>query len=241
MTWSVREVTARREALDFTSSGQGRYEALQILLDGQLFANAAGLTTWNDDRIQVLVCEACGIEHCEPGGWLTLRSAGTLRVFVPMFGEWNSEQDRMEYAPPKLVGQRGAPVFEPAVYGRFRDLISELPVTPPPITGAEARELLMFEAPSGLRLDDGRLELARRLAAADDHELEEAMDALLQVLVQLESSGQLMARPLTEEDEPIKLYLNDAAFSEWTPVALSKEGPRLLWGRWVVERASKAA
>ncbi len=242
MTWAVDEVTVRRHTLDFTSSGQGRYDATQILFDGQLLANAAGLTTWNRDRIQVLVCEACGTEHCESGGWLTVRSAGNLRVFLPSFGDWKSERDRLEYAPPQLVLKRGAPVLEPGVYARLREFIPEVPIAPAPITAAEARELVMFEAPSGLKLGRTRHELARRFVSAADREVDEAIDALLAVVVQLESSREmLVARPLAEGDQPITLYLDNATFSEWTPIVMSRLGPRLLWGRWVVECAKKAA
>ncbi len=238
MTWTVCELAVQSNTLDFTSSGQGHYLATQVFLDGALFANAVGLTAWNDDRIQVVVCAACGAEHCETGGWLTLRSVGALRVFLPMFSEWRSEQDQGEYAPPRVVMQRGAPLFEPHIYAQLRQVVSELPASPPPLSGPEACALFRFEAPAGVHLASDRSQLAREFVAAENGEVEEAMDAIIELLAQLQDAGPMQARPLAQDDRPLRLHANNAGFTEWTPLAISKQGPRLLWGRWVLERES---
>lgn len=236
--WSVNEVTVRHETLDFTSSGQGHYKAMQILLDGALFANAAGLTSWNGGSSQVVVCTACGAEHCEHGGWLTLRSVGDLRAFVPMFDEWTTEKYRHEYAPPPLIEQRGAPLFEPSVYARLRAVVPDVPSTPPPLRGHEARELVMFEAPRGLRLGGNRDNLKPRVVAAEGAEVDEVVGGLLALLAQLASTAHLVSRQLAAGDRPVKLYVNDAVFTEWTPYAITKRGPRLLCGQWVLEHGT---
>jgi hypothetical protein len=240
VTWSVREVTARRTTLDFTSSGQGRYDATQILLDGEIFSNAAGLTSWKDPCIQVLVCESCGIEHCEPGGWVALRSAGPLRLFIPTFSEWDSAENRMEYAPPRVVAERGAPVFEPPLYAALRERIPELPEVAQWLSGDEASRLLEFEAPAGLTLTVGAAELSRRLVAAGDTEVDRAVEALFVAQGELRQWESVAARPLSQQDEVVTFCVNDASFTEWRPMVLSSDGPRLSWGRWVLERWREA-
>jgi hypothetical protein len=106
--WSVRQLTSRRTTLDFSSSGQPSREVTQIFADGLLFANAAELSSWNEKRIQLIVCEACGIERCQPGGWLEPRLAGSDVIFAPAFSDMLAgESERTEYAPPPYVADSG--------------------------------------------------------------------------------------------------------------------------------------
>lgn len=240
--WRVRDVVGRPHTLDFTSSGQGRHRDTQVFLDGELFANAPSLSTWTEDRVQVVVCESCGMEHCEPGGWLALRSAGDLRVFLPMRDDRETDEDRAEYSPPEVVARRGAPLLEPAVYRQLQHLIPELPDLPRPISGAEARGLLTWEAPPAVVFDRTPQDFARSFVAAADQPVEDAIAAVLGVLGELrESAGPCTARPLAATDRPVTLYLNDDQFTEWTPIALSGTGAVVLWGQWVLEHSRAVA
>src|SRR5438046_2975910 len=91
--------------LDFSSSGQGLHPDLRLLADGELLANAVGLVDWTDDPVQVQVCEACGITHCETGGWLAFRRVGPTAVLIPAFAKM--AENEHEYRPSAIISQHG--------------------------------------------------------------------------------------------------------------------------------------
>ena len=237
MTWRVEKVESRRVTLDFTSSGQAPHEAVQVLFDGHLFANAVGLTDWTGDGMQVDVCESCGIEGCNVDGWVQLRSAGDLRVFVPMLrAEADSGDSRQ--GPPKLLRQQGAPLLQPEGYGRMREIIANLPLDPPAITSGETLRLLAFEAPR--RLTDGegsfRRSLAQFLLAADGCELQEGTASLSRLIENLSANDVSMsARPVRPGERIITFHVDDSKLSAWQPMVLTPSGPAVCWSGWVVE------
>ena len=91
----------------------------QIVIDGAVFANAAELSSWDATRVQVQICEDCGIEHWASGGWLVARNVGVGVAFIPAFGEMHTgDWERVEYAPPYFA--QGMPVFTPTDYAKLR-------------------------------------------------------------------------------------------------------------------------
>lgn len=101
----------------------------QAVVDGAVFANAAELSSWADTRVQVYICEACGIEHCASGGWLMARNVGVGVAFVPAFGEMlGGDWEQVEYAPPYFA--QGMPVFTPSDYAKLRRWCLGLPADP---------------------------------------------------------------------------------------------------------------
>jgi hypothetical protein len=237
VTWRVEAVARRRTTLDFTSSGQGRYDAIQVLLDGELFANAVGLSSWDADDIQVLVCTECGIEHCKPGDWVALRSAGDLKLFIPLFGAAQTEDERIEYGPPRVLRRHGAPLLEPPAYGRMREFAEDLPKHAPPITAAEAAHLLSFEAPPSLRIQERTgPEVARRLHSAGDFDVSHAVEALYQLINDCSyASRTVSVRPLGSTDRPVTFRVGNATRTGWTPMVMTLDGPAIHWSGWVVE------
>lgn len=243
MTWKVEQVQLRSALLDFTSSGQGHYQATQLLLDGELFSNAVELASWDAERTQALLCTACGFEHCSSGSWVMLRSAGALRLFVPVFTEWPNEQDRLEYGPPALLDERGAPLFEPATFAALRALVPGIPADAPRLTPSEALQLLAFEAPrSVVARGFARHQLGHGLLAADGLDLAGAIDGLIDLFERLRTtSGSLVACPCSAEDRRITVYANDVAMSAWTPMVRTARGNTALhWSGWAVDVATDA-
>ena len=92
--WAVRDLGTRSATLDFSSSGQASRAVTQAVIDEIVFANAVELCSWDDTRVQVHVCEDCGIEHCASGGWLVSRNVGVGVAFVPAFDEMLSGRSR---------------------------------------------------------------------------------------------------------------------------------------------------
>ena len=136
--------------LDFSSSGQANREVTQILVDGVLFANAIELSSWNQRRIQLIVCEDCGIEHCAQGGWLTPHVVGTDVIFTPAFSDMLAgATDQAEYAPPGYVKESGIPLFTQETYAILRRYADELPSPGelPELGGADLVRCVQWEAP----------------------------------------------------------------------------------------------
>src|SRR5437763_613424 len=79
----VRSVTSRRASLDFTSSEQGFRSVTQLVADGTVLVNATELCSWAPSRVQMIVCDHCGQDGCQPGGWLTMRNIGDAVALIP--------------------------------------------------------------------------------------------------------------------------------------------------------------
>jgi hypothetical protein len=108
--WELPAVERRAAELDFSSAGLGRRRVTRLVAGSVVLANAVELTDWDGGNIQLVVCEDCGIVHCQPGGWVGPRRAGEYVVFAPdsrLFG--TNKTDRTEYRPPEYVRSLGWP------------------------------------------------------------------------------------------------------------------------------------
>ncbi len=127
--WDLPALEQHTAELDFSSAGLGRRRVTRLVAGSVVFANAIELTDWDGRDVQVVVCEQCGIVHCQPGGWLGPRRAGDYVVFAPdsRLLETN-EQDRNEYRPPEYVRSLGWPFTTLAGYEALRASTPGLPV-----------------------------------------------------------------------------------------------------------------
>lgn len=126
--WELPKLEQRTADFDFTSAGMGHRSVHQLLADSIVFANAVELTDWEQENAQVIVCESCGVTHCQPGGWLAPRRAGEFVVFGPdsrLFTE--NASDRNEYRPPDYAKRFGWPFTTLADYESLRRLATGLP------------------------------------------------------------------------------------------------------------------
>lgn len=245
MPWIVNSVRSNSNELDLSSSGQPSIRVTQILLDDELFANAAEVTSWNADKFQVAICEACAIEHCQTGGWVKLRYFDDALVFLPCFAELYSHDswEATEYAPPAVAQSKGVPVLRAEALVRLRSLIPSLPSVPRPLTEFETALALRFEAPryafrataEGPKLD------RNALVASSEGELADFVENLDLALTRLLSSSlPAKLRPLEKTDRPITLFVDDRRFTEWKPIFAEEAGGiGLLWGDLALEPADQ--
>lgn len=226
-------IETREATLDFTSSEQGRPRGTQLLVDDVLFANALKLTSWGADEFQPLVCEACGIEGCEPGNWLVARRAGDFAVLLPDFSAMlDHENEATEHAPPAYIRTRGALVLGRDEYHRFRSVVSGAREFGrlPGLRGNEARRLLQFEAVHNML---GRF--PGDVSVRDDHaiacshgDLTERMQEVAELLQALGDHQPVRFRPASNEAVPVVLYLDDAKATEWSPISIENDRMVLL-------------
>lgn len=228
--WVVRDLATKTVTLDFSSSGQANRAVIQIVIDGVIFANATELSSWADARVQVRICEHCGVEHCTSGGWLVVRNVGVGIAFVPAFdamlaGDW----ERVEYSPPHF-GQ-GVPIFTHTDYAKLRQWCVGLPPVDAVLglTGDELLRCLQWEAPAqvlGMFPADIQLDQDLLLAVSDG-ETADAVTLLESAIWDVRGASRVSLEPSPPSVRPITLYLDASGTPEWTPVYVVDDQARL--------------
>lgn len=146
MLWEVHDVSTRVATLDLRESGQGRWDATQLLFDGVVVSNALHLVDWRSEPIQVRLCESCGKPGCRDGDWVVLRRILDRLVVLPAFEHWREEGAHM--APPTCMQEHSIPVVAGPTLPAPLRVLPAFPELEMP-TGPELRRLLQFCAPGG--------------------------------------------------------------------------------------------
>lgn len=221
--WTPDRIETRTATYDFTSSGQGRPQDRQLVMDGELVANAIGFAGWGADPFQAIVCESCGFEGCEPGNWIVCRHAGDFAVIIPDFDGWS--EDRAEAWPPSYLRSRGVILLTDDQYRELRGLAPDLP----PRDGLKAlrtwelARILQFEAihhvlgahpdEIGIRRD--------RIVAFSEGLPDDGITLLERLLAELSEHGNQPMKLTTvgADTAPLSFFLADAMATEWAPLA----------------------
>jgi hypothetical protein len=222
MVWQVQHLEFRRATLDFRSSGQGQRDVTQVLFDGELFANAADLTSWDADLFQVLVCDHCGIEDCGAGNWVEIRRLGDACLFTPCLSG-----DLDLYFPPRSFERRGIPMLSDRDYRWLRQRLHGLPQEPRLLMPTDIAHLIACEAPAGLLVREAsrfRI-LAQLVVAVSEGEVEAAARQLEALLNECAGASEpATTREVGASDTRLSFYLNDKTFTEWTPLVQHSDG-----------------
>jgi hypothetical protein len=218
--WRIKDFESRQVRLDFRSSGQGVLDVTQLVVGGVLFVNAVQLTNWsNTTRLQMIVCESCGIEQCEPGGWLCPRSAGDYAVFVPAFSAMLEGHNGLtEYAPPAYVSSHGTPVLDRTAYSDFRERTG-LPALDqlPRLSSVELLYVLQWEAPGRAlgrfpSIPEVRSDLVLSTSAGDATKVVARLSRLLH---EVREMGSVVLRPKLVNEVGVGMHLDGVGSQEW--------------------------
>lgn len=215
---------------DYRSAGLGVVDTAALVADwGLVVVNSLHDATWSADGFQVHLCDSCGIEGCEMGGWVTARRFGTAVAWVPALDLMaGGPRGRGNYAPPVtgtpdrtfLFLDDAALTVAATVAGHpGRDAL-------PALTAEEGLAIARLAAPESC-LGAGGTERRRRRAltlTADPFALNEVLDALETLMSDL--SGPL--EPPPAGTSPTKIYLDLAGAPDWTPLGRAPDG------RWVL-------
>ncbi len=230
--WELRDIERRAAELDFSSAGLGHRSVAQLFSGGILVANAVELTDW-DDEVQLIVCEACGTVHCEPGGWVSFRNAGDYVAIAPdhrVFGA--DESDRHEYRPPDFVAKLGWPFLSASTYLALRESIPQLPEMNAlrALSQCELIAILQWEAPARvLGTPFARPALRTDLViACSDGDLATDVGRLSREL-QGWATGNVAVRleGVRDGDAPIEFHLDVRGAPAWRPLVLRDGAPLL--------------
>jgi hypothetical protein len=230
--WQLKNPEVRPATLDFSSSGQSRLQVSQLYVDGVEIINAIELVDWDHQKIQFLICEACGMTNCKSGDWVSLRRSDSLILLLPPFEAVGESRDSEEYRPPYYLRQNGVAFFEAASYEALR---SDNPSFPPVeqirfLSVQEATWLYHWNAPAHvLRTPpDLRVRSDVVLAASEGEHLDyiNQLEDLIQKQYQDESPANL--RPILKGEKVITLFLDAEKFIEWDALIYDGSSYRLL-------------
>lgn len=204
-----------------------------VAADGELLANAVGVSEWKSRFVQAIVC-GCGIEGCADGGWVAPRRCGELVLLLPDFDRLaEDEGDPPRHGPPSYVGRRGIPVIRGEAMERAADALPSWPRPRDlaPLMNADIPRILQWEAPwqlLGRYPEPPQVRCEDILAASEGLPNEQAsrIDALL--LSYAESGAEAAFRPIDNGDRAITLYVDAPSPGEWCPLVVAESDLRLV-------------
>jgi hypothetical protein len=191
--------------------------------------NALELIDWDDDKVQVLICNHCGTVGCSSGGWVVIRSAGDFVLLMPAFEEMREDNwSRTEYSPPYFVQDKGTAYFDRQTYESLREQNSSFPPLEK-IQSLQMREamwLVQSSAPLQILGETATLDIDHRkfdyVIAAMEGEPKELLcqaESLLRENFGNQSVARL--RPLLPDEKSVWLFLDEAEFIDWQAMVLS--------------------
>ena len=148
--WSPAQIELRGMELDLSISGQGLRAVQQLVCDGIVVGNAIDVTEWSCDSVKMWLCEACLVESCSAGGWVSIRRFGDRIFMLPEFGRMLAgEWEETEYEPPRWMAKMGALSLPLASWTVFESTGIRLPDVEsiPMASTAELLRLFHFQAP----------------------------------------------------------------------------------------------
>lgn len=227
----VSNFELRKLRLDFSSSGQGRFDATELVIDGIQLVNAIELLDFTDGTVQLIVCEACGVSGCEPGSWATVKRTSDKIAFVPAIdamreGDWESH----EYSPPRYIMKYGPIVFDLASYqalrqesGRFPDPDRVKELSPSDVLAvlqltAPGRVLGPLGMPANLS--------AENIVAVTEGDLEKEINEFRKLIdhVNNDHAFELSEAPIRVTE----FHLDIPDFPAWRPFGYDLEGNAVL-------------
>lgn len=227
--WRVENPKFEPTTLDFTSSGQGHFQATRLVSNGVELMNALELMDWDDEKVQVSICDHCGYVHCSSGGWVVFRSAGNLVLLMPAFDAMRDDDwSRTEYSPPYYLQDKGTAYFEQQTYESLREQFSSFPPLEKirPLQMREAMWLVQSSAPlrilgepTTLDIDRNKFDFVIATMEGDPKEHLRQAENLLRENFENQSAARL--RPFLPDDELVWLFLDAADFIDWQPMVSS--------------------
>jgi len=243
--WQIKNPEIKPATLDFSSSGQNRLQVGQLFADGIKVINALELVDWDEEKTQFLICEACGLPHCKPGDWVSLRKSDSLIFILPPFEAISGEsRENQEYRPPYYLKQKGIAYFDGAIYENLRSSHPSFPSVNQirPLNVQEATLLYHWNAPANLLGKPPHINVRGDivLASSDgDHILYlKQLENLIQRQYQDESKATL--RTVLNGEKVVSLFLDAEEFIEWAALVYDGSAYRLLIDSKYVVEADRA-
>ena len=92
---------------DFGSSGQGSPKWTRLQGGGHELANSLEAPDWEENPVQVVVCDSCGFVHCETGGYVHVSTTPKYVVWTLPQIDLDDEFEASQYEPAQSVWRSG--------------------------------------------------------------------------------------------------------------------------------------
>jgi hypothetical protein len=226
--WHIKNPEIRKATLDFTSSDQGKPEVSQLIYDNSILMNAIEYIDFDEDAVQIIVCDHCGITQCSSGNWVCFRKSGKYILLMPTFKEIEEDSWNMtEYASPTF---KDTPYFDLKTYESLRKQITNLP-NPKQIKSLKMSEAMrlvhcnfpfrFFGEPPTIFIQPNKWNLA---VGASEGEVKEHLETIENILKENyeNNSPALIRKPLPNE-KIIHIFLDANEFIDWQAIVENKE------------------
>jgi len=226
--WQPKKLETKINRLDFSSSGQKPEDFTELWADGVKICNGIELSNWEEDPIQLIVCDSCGNVQCNSGNWLSPRNAGEYILFIPAFQKMNKgswEQD--EYAPPFYMEKSGIILFDKIEYASLRSIVTKLPSHGElkNLTSTEAICLFQWEAPlKVLGKYPDSIHFRKEFFLGSNQESDQQVNTDLEIILEKTAKSTtevILKKPIEGHDE-IVFLLEDEKFEVWQPLIREK-------------------
>lgn len=227
----VKDALTESWTPDFGSSGQSSPTWTRLLTGGLELANSLEAPDWDENPVQVAVCEACGFPQCATGGYVHVSNTPQYVVWTAPQVEIEDEIEAIQYAPAACVGCAGCVLITRGDW----DSLSESRGTMPnssrfgPVTGRALLDGWWLSAPHVVRSipSHDRVSAVRSLIlACDSLTPEEGAERIRGLFAWLESSsgapvsGEFVSLEATAEMVET-LYLDGPRTEEWHAFVVS--------------------
>jgi len=166
--WILSDLKTEPRQFSFESSGQGPHLDVALMADGLELVNMVKAANWEEDPVQVVVCDHCGCVKCQSGNWVSCRRLGDWVLMVASTKGYGSADafTRDELSAPSWLRSRGAPLIPAAIWEQARERGVALPPSSslPELTWREALLEAQVEAPRRVLGEPGRRQ-EKRLSA----------------------------------------------------------------------------
>lgn len=229
--WRIDDPKFESVTLDFSSSGQGHFQATQLISGDIKLMNAIELMDWDDDKVQVSICDHCGTVGCSSGGWIVFRSSGNFVLLMPAFDAMREDNwSKAEYSPPYFLTDKGTAYFDKHTYESLREQSSLFPPFEQirPLQIREAMWLVQSSAPLQILGKPATLDIDPRkfdyvIAAMNGEPKEHLHKAENLLRENFENNSIARLRPLLPDEGSVWLFLDAMEFIDWQVMSLSGE------------------
>lgn len=233
--WTVFNFSTYKRQFDFSSSEQGKLTYTALKADDEILINMIELFESDDNStFQFIICENCGVTHCEPGNWLSIRKSGDFVLFIPAFNKILEADELNEYKPPNFFNTKGALIL---MSNQFQDLKHKVPAFAnirnlKTLSGFEAVSLYKWEAPHKMfgEYPNFKSLKADHILWTSELDGESISTIISDKLKTIATVNKAHLVPLDNLDEPVSIFLEGFTTVEWKAICKTPNGFELLIG-----------
>ncbi len=231
------DLSLREWTPDFSSSGQPSPTWTSVRCLGKEICNSLEGPEWTENPVQVLLCDACGIEGCASGGYVHLSRLDGFVLWtapqIPMdpLDEWTETQ----YGPAFFLGRLGAIAIPEDTWNGWRSLVDGVPSVSqlPPANGPALADAWRLGPGRPMHVGELLPMLQARLLGCDTLETVDAIERVRRWLERL-GDGPIagtLRRPDAVDARVETLYFDGPAEQDWPAFAVRDDVEFILLDR----------